>query len=345
MISWDSVELQTNFRYVVVDRLTWGEVREITDIIGGSISRKYLSSVKEGATLDYEDTAQLLNIGNDYLRIYLDAFDGNESESVALGTFKVSTPTQTMSDRGIRGQATCYSVLEMVQFEGLDGRLVIPQGTNLVEYAAGLLTARGLNVDVQGTSTATALTNAFFDTDSSVLDVIIWCTQSANFGTPLVDGYGTVLLQPYTDPTYNPADYVYDSDSRVMFPDYDHELDTFSMPNKVVVVCTDPDSAIVGSAVNDDPTSPYSTVTRGFVVSQRYEFDNISSTAAANAKAAQLLRTQSLVESIEVEHLYNGSQLQDVFSVYDMGNYAIVSQDLALSPGCPMKERGRRFVS
>lgn len=343
-IDWGSSELQTNFRYVQVDKTTWGETKEITDIVGGSISRKYLSAVKEGATLNYENTAQLLNIGNDYLRIYLDANDGQRQESIALGTYKVSTPQQKMSDKGTSGSATCYSVLELVQFEGLDGQLVIPAGTNLIEYAAQLLESRGLNVDIQGSSDITAKNDTFFDSENSILDVVTWCTQAANFGTPLVDGYGTVLLQPYTDPTYNSPSIVYGNDSRVMFPEYSHELDTFSMPNKVIVVCSTPDEVITGIAVNTDPLSPYSTVSRGFVISAKYDIDNLADETAANAKAAELLRSLSLVESVEVEHLYNGSNLRDVFGVMDMGNYATVNQDITLETGCPVKDRGRRFV-
>lgn len=343
-IDWGSSELQTNFRYVQVDKTSWGETKEITDIVGGSISRKYLSAVKEGATLNYENTAQLLNIGNDYLRIYLDANDGQRQESIALGTYKVSTPQQKMSDKGTSGSATCYSVLELVQFEGLDGQLVIPSGTNLIEYAAQLLESRGLNVDIQGSSDITAKNDTFFDAENSILDVVTWCTQAANFGTPLVDGYGTVLLQPYTDPTYNAPSIVYGNDSRVMFPEYSHELDTFSMPNKVIVVCSTPDEVITGTAVNTDPLSPYSTVSRGFVISAKYDIDNLADETAANAKAAELLRSLSLVESVEVEHLYNGSNLRDVFGVMDMGNYATVNQDITLETGCPVKDRGRRFV-
>lgn len=343
-INWGAPELQTNFRYVQVDKNTWGEVKEITDIVGGSISRKYLSAVKEGATLNYENTAQLLGIGNDYLRVYLDADDGQRQESIALGTYKVSTPQQTMSDKGTSGSATCYSVLELVQFEGLDGQIVIPAGTNLIEYAAQLLESRGLNVDIQGSSSVTAKNDTFFDAENSILDVVTWCTQASNFGTPLVDGYGTVLLQPYTDPTYNSPSIIYDKDSRVMFPEYAHELDTFSMPNKVIVVCSTPDEVITGTAVNTDPLSPYSTVSRGFVISARYDVDNLADETAANAKAADLLRSLSLVESVEVEHLYNGSNLRDVFGVMDMGNYATVNQDISLETGCPVKDRGRRFV-
>lgn len=344
-MDWSAVSLNTDFRYVVVDSSTWGEIGELTDIVGGSISRKYLSSLKEGATLDYEDTAQILQIGNDYVRVYLDVDDGESTESVALGTFMPSTPQQSMSDLGTDGQATCYSLLQIAADEGLDETLTIPSGTNLIDYAAGLLRDRGLNVDIQSESDIEAVNDSKFDTDNTILDVVIWCTQAAGFGTPLIDGYGTILLQEYSDPTMNAPIVEYGSDSRVMFPQFTHELDSFSMPNKVIVVSSSPDSVVTGSAVNDDPASEYSTVSRGRVITSKYDVDNLETSEQADAKAESLLRSLSLVESVEVEHLYNDTRLQDVFSVSDLGNFAIVNQDLKLEPGCPVKDRGRRFVS
>lgn len=343
-MNWSAVTLQTDYRYVVVDRETWAETRELTDITGGSISRKYLSTLKEGATLNYEDTAQILTVGNDYVRIYLDVADGETSESVALGTFMVSTPSQNKSDLGISGTATLYSLLQIAQDEGLSEILTIPAGTNVITYAAGLLSARGLNVQVQNESDVETANATVFDTDNTVLDVVIWCTQAAGFGTPLIDGYGNILLQKYSDPTLNAPIVTYDSSSKVLFPEYVHELDTFSMPNKVVVVSSTPDNVVIGNAVNDDPASPYSTATRGRTITATYSVDNLETAEQANEKAAALLRSLSLVEAVEVEHLYNDTNLQDVFSIYNDGNYAIVNQDLRLDPGCPVKDRGRRFV-
>lgn len=343
-MDWNAVDLQTDYRYVVVDRTTWAELRELADITGGSISRKYLSTLKEGATLDYQNTASILGVGNDYVRIYLDATDGDGTESVALGTFMVSTPQQIESDLGTSGTATLYSLLQIAQDEGLAEVLTIPSGTDVVAYAESLLAARGLNVQVQNASTVTTAQDIVFDTSNTVLDVVIWCTQAAGFGTPLIDGYGNILLQKYTDPTLNAPIVTYDGDSKVLFPEYTHELDTFSMPNKVIVVCSTPDSVVTGSATNNDPASPYSTATRGRTITATYDVDNITTSTQADEKAAALLRNLSLVESVEVEHLYNDTHLQDVFAIYDKGSYAIVNQDITLEPGCPVKDRGRRFV-
>ena len=343
-MDWTASTLRTDFRYVVVDRTTWGEVREVTDITGGSISRKYLSSLKEGASLNYSNTAQLLGIGNDYLRIYLDADDGNESESVALGTFMVSTPKQSVSDLGTSGTATAYSLLQIAQDEGLDGTLTIPAGTNLVQYAAQLLTDRGLQVNIADNPTETAANDTVFDTDNNILDVVIWCTQTSGFGTPLLDGYGTVVLQRYSDPSGRQPVRVYTDASKVMFPTYTHELDTFDYPNKVIAVCSTPDSVLIGTAVNSDPSHPYSTVSRGRVVTRKYDVDNITTQTEADEKAASLLASVSEVEAFEVSHLYDGSNLQDVIGILDRGNACIVNQDIKLEIGCPVTDRARRFV-
>lgn len=343
-MDWGAPQLQTEFRYVAVNRYTWGETGTVGGIVGGSISRKYLSELKEGATLDYTDGAGLSALGFDYLRVYLDATDGNGTESVALGTFMVSTPQQTVSDLGVSGQATCYSLLQIPADEGLDGNLTIPAGTNLIDYAAGLLTARGLRVDIQAASTATAANDAVFGTDSTVLDVVIWCTQAAGFGTPLLDGYGTVMFQPYTDPAGKSPVRTYGTDSAVMFPSYGHELDTFAWPNKVVVTCSTPDTVYTGSAVNSDPNHPYSTVSRGRTVTATYDVDNLTSNAECDAKAAQLLAQVSEVESVDIEHLFDGGILQDVVSVMDRGAFSVVEQGITLDTGCPVRDRARRFV-
>lgn len=343
-MDWGAAELRTDYRYVIVDRSTWGEVGEITDITGGTITRKYLSELKEGASLDYCDTAQLLSIGNDYVRVYMDAADGTDSVSVALGTFMVSTPQQSVSDLGKSGTATCYSMLQIPHDEGLDGTLTIEAGTDLIAYAASLLRERGLNVDVQSESTATASTPAIFGTDENVLDVVSWCCEAAGFASPLIDGYGTICLQRYEEPAGKSPVRTYGEESRVMFPTYTHELDTFDYPNKVVVVCSTPDSTVTGTAVNDDPNHPYSTVSRGRTVTRTYDVDNLTTTAEADAKAAQLLSQVSEVESVEIEHLYDGGGLLDVVEVMDTGSYCTISQSLKLTPGCPVKDRARRFV-
>lgn len=343
-MDWGAPELKTDFRYVIVNRYSWGETGTVDDITGGSISRKYLSNLKEGATLNYSNTAQLLSIGFDYLRVYLDADDGKGAESVALGTFMVSTPQQSVSDLGTSGTATCYSLLQIAADERLDGNLTIPAGTNLINYAAQLLTDRGLRVSVQNESTDTTANDTVFGTDSTVLDVVIWCTQAAGFGTPLLDGYGTVVFQRYIDPAGKSPVRRYDAQSRVMFPKYGHELDIFAWPNKVIVTCSTPDTVYAGSAVNSDPNHPYSTVSRGRTVTATYDVDNLTSNAECDAKAAALLAQVSEVESVEIEHLYDGGNLQDVVEVLDRGAFAIVEQEITLDTGCPVRDRARRFV-
>ena len=50
-----------------------------------------------------------------------------------------------------------------------------------------------------------------------------------------------------------------------MLPDVSDESDWYDVKNKVQVVYSDADRCLVGTAVNDDPLSPTSTVARGYV--------------------------------------------------------------------------------
>lgn len=343
-MNWDSTTLYTDFRYVRVNR-NWQEGAAITDITGGSISRKYLSTLKDGASFDYSNTFQLGDIGNDYLRVYLDADDGIEQVSIPLGTFLVSTPSQTVTDKGTSGSATGYSILQILQDEYLDATLTIPAGTNLIEYAKAVIERHELNC-VYTPSDKVSTADSSFTTDDSWLDVVVWCTQGANYGTPLINGYGTIVLEPYTDPAGRSPNMIYNDASKVLFPEVTHELDTFSIPNKIVVVCSNADDAVTGFAVNDNPNDPLSIINRR-TITQTYSIDNIETVAEANTKAASLLSELSSVESVEFEHLYNGSNLQDVVAfsyAQDFGVLNIVNQDLTLDKGCPVKERARRFV-
>lgn len=345
-MNWGAPDITTDYRYVVVDPETMGEVGNVSDIVDGTINRKYLSTLKEGASFNYSNTADVEKIGNKYLRVYLDATTPTETTSEALGTFIISTPTHTFSEVGTSGTATGYSLLQVLNDEHVDSTLTIPAGTNLIQYACTIITARGLQC-IADDSSFTSSSDASFDTDASYLDVVIYCTQQAGFGTPTISPYGAILLSRYQDPTKQSPVRVYDALSTVLFPEVSHELDIFSVPNKVIVVSNDPENVVSGYAINDDPSSPFSTVSRGRVITAVYSYDNITTQAEAEAKARSILIEQSAVESWEISHLYDGSKLQDVIGLeyVDSVNAAqIVDQEISLTNGCPVKERVRRFI-
>lgn len=347
MADFNAASLETDFRYVVVD-WSFNEIGEIHDIVDGSITRNALSDLKESATLNYENTFELASIGNNLVRVYFDAGSDVDKESLALGTFIVSTPTQTISDTGTSGSATCYSLLKVLQDSHLDSFLTVPSGTNVVEYAKAIITGANLRCNATPSAYVTSSDCSFQAGEDTLLDVVNWCLNVANYSSPRLDGYGTVILKPYTPPSEKTPVRTYDESSKVMFPSMGHELDGFSVPNKVVVVSSNQDSCFIGTAVNDNPSSRYSTVSRGRVISAVYNEDGLASQSAADERARILLSEQSAVESVDVEHLYDGSNIDDVIAVKyagsDIQSLCVTSQEITLDIGCPVKDHARRFI-
>ncbi len=98
---------RTSYRYARVSRSTGLETGAIECFTGGSISRDQDTDTYESASLDYVGR---LDMGNDFVRIYLDAEDpiSGASRTVCLGTFECSTPSRTVSGEVATGIATLY---------------------------------------------------------------------------------------------------------------------------------------------------------------------------------------------------------------------------------------------
>ena len=98
---------RTSYRYARVSRPTGLETGAIECFTGGSISRNQDTDTYESASLDYVGR---LDMGNDFVRIYLDAEDpiSGASRTVCLGTFECSTPSRTVSGEVATGTAALY---------------------------------------------------------------------------------------------------------------------------------------------------------------------------------------------------------------------------------------------
>ena len=345
-MNWGATELQIDYRFIIVDRVTRQEKGQITDITGGMIERKYLSNLKEGASLDWDNTYQLSQVGNDYLRIYLIASDGNETEQVALGTFMVSTSTQTISALGISGTADCYSVLQTLEDEQVPGSYKVAAGTNLIDKAVAILRERNLTV-TPTLSTATLSNPLVFDNQSTMLDVLTGICDAAGYDSPGIDPYGNIILKPYESPTGRPPAIIYDDYSTVAFLEATHEFDWFSVPNRINVVCSTSDTVITGYAENHNPDSPFSIESRGRVISQNIDVQNITTSAQATTRAKRELSELTAVESFEVTHLYDDSRLGMQIG-YRIGDFAvdgsITTQTINLDEGCTVTDHARVFV-
>ena len=348
-----------SYRYMRVDRKTGLDVERLRNIRnGGSIERNQDTSYETGK-VEYLGG---LDLGSDLLRIYLDAeFPDGTTATEPLGTFVVSTPKRSTGYNS--SEADLSGRLSEVAEDEFDAPRSLAAGSNAVDEAARLLREAGLEVVAEPSDfklTTTWVVGAIGNGGSSYatrLKAVNALLDAAGFSAASCDPMGRVLLCRYVEPDKRSPAMVMEEGKEARFEDGGtEELDKSSVANVVHVDYSTTDESVRGTAIDADPSSQYSTVTRGWRKSAKYTKSELppGSTpeerqVSANAEAAPLLRTQqSAIHRLKVTHIYAPVTVADAIDVRwpsagISGNFAIRKQTLTLVGGCPMELEMRRF--
>ena len=130
-----------SYYMTIVDPSSWRDLR-IVDITGGSIN-KTDTSLMESAQVELTE-----NLGEAWVRIYLDAKQANGGGRTALFTGLLQTPSTQWNGRIDSYSAECYSVLKAADDVILQRGWYALAGQNGVAIAARLLDATPAPVEV-----------------------------------------------------------------------------------------------------------------------------------------------------------------------------------------------------
>lgn len=317
---------------------------------GGTIDQSQFTALRVSASLPVTNYPF---IDNDLVRIYAVVTDeAGNTHREALATLIPTYPAQDITAQGDTGTITLYSVLYLASVRKTLAPYVIPAGTPAISHAAYLLTQCGVPVIADASAAALAV-DKVYDPLTTYLDIVNDLCDFAGFGAVTVDGMGNALLKQYVNPnTQAPAVVMTSGDGCVFAPVVSHELDTFSIPNRYTVVSSPAEGASLSvTAINDDPGSIVSTVSRGYYVDAG---ETVSDIADATALAALALRrladATSAVESIEISHVWLPFDLGDVVLVdYEHAGerwqFTACTRSITLGRGTMCKTRLRRFVT
>lgn len=339
------------FRYVRVKWPQMTEVGQIQGIVAATVTENTLTALKASGSLDYVTP---LDIGDDLVRIYSDSVLDGDAETICHGTFFVTTPESDWSGTTRSGTADMYSTLWILQQNKITETYTAPVGVEAVTLAANLARGFGNNLTVVATaSAATVNTSHTWDAGTTYLEIVNWLLEFAGYSSATVDAYGNVRMAPYVEPADKAPTIVFsDIEDSASEPSFTHEFDTFEVPNKVTVICSNADNApMVAHAVNDDPENPYSTASRRKMLVRVETVSDIAGQAALEAKARELLlSSMSVVESIEIPHSYQPFQVGDAIQMnYSRAGYrkklVSVSREMQMVPGIRCKTRARWFVN
>ena len=251
-----------SFRYDLLD-FNNNRIGELTSK-GGSISFNSLAEIKRSGNfiiLD-EDYKHVDWINS---RIQPVMILNNEHE-FPLGVFLINSPSKKIINGVIHREIEAYDASLILVEDKFENRFIVPKGANYVTAITQILNSAGiLNVNIQN-SDLVLNTAREWEIGTPKLEVVNQLLSEMNYTSLWVDEVGYFRADPYILPTFRDVEYEYRNNeiSIIKRNTSEEEIDLFSVPNKFIVVATNPetDEAMVARYTNDNVDSPTSTLSR-----------------------------------------------------------------------------------
>lgn len=248
-MEWDK-GYSVSYSMRVVDPATWRSAEPL-EIVEGSVNRQ-ISALMESADITCRSFPDEIER---WIRVYMDARqDNGASAHVAVFTGLATSPEVSYNGRKIEHPLECYSVLKPAEDVLLPRGWYALAGRNGAEVVSDLLSAGPAPVEIDGPAPVLSSTIIAEDGESNlsmahkVLLAMNWRLR--------ISGEGVITICPQaSEPSArfgeNSADCIETAVVR--------RLDYFSCPNVFRAALGD----LYAVAVDDDPDSALSTVSRG----------------------------------------------------------------------------------
>lgn len=343
MVDWLS-SMQQTFEYYIVDPNTWKDTKKLTNVKKSTINRSLEAATLGSASIDITES-----VGECYIRIYLVAVQNGLTEKHPLGTFLVQTPSSSFNGKIRNVTMDAYTpLLELKECPPPFGYSLL-KGTNIMDIAYQL-TREHARAPVVATDCSTTLFNDFVaNTNDTWLTFITDLIANAKY-TFSLDELGRILYSPKQDTASLQPVWTYtDDNSSILHPELTMEHDLYGVPNVVEVVYSSGNDYYYARAVNNDSSSPTSTVNRGREIVRRVtnpEISGDSTQKQIDEYAERLLSELSSLEyTITYTHGYCPVRVGDCVRLnYKKAGLTdikakVISQNIDCTAGCPVTEK------
>lgn len=341
-IDW-TASMQQTFEYYIVDPNTWKDMHRIMNVESCKINRDESNETLGSATFDIEG-----ELDECYIRSYLIIIQNGNTFKIPLGTHLAQTPSTKFDGMRKTSSLDAYTPLMELK-EGLP-----PIGYALLKdqeimSIAYMLCRENMRAPVIETKSDKKLYDNFVsNTDDTWLSFISDLVANAKHELSL-DELGRVIFEPVKDTASLQSTWIYsDDNSSILYPDISDDRDLYGVPNVVEVVYSTDAGYIFSRVVNDDPTSPISTVNRGREIVYRETNPNVSGKPDQDYidnYAYQLLRNLSCLEhKITYSHGYCPVRVGDCVTLnYKRAGLSnvkakVISQSINCKTGCSVEE-------
>ena len=342
MIDWLSSMKQT-YEYYSVDPNTWKDSKRIDTVVACTINRDSKTETLGSASIDIKES-----VGESYIRAYLIATQNRDTEKIPLGTFLVQTPSSAFNGKVRSVTMDAYTPLIELKDNPPPIGYYVPKGDNVMDSAYRSIRENARAPVVKPSSTKTMETDFVADTSDTWLSYHTDLIASADYVFDL-DGHGRIMFAPKQDlKSMQPVWTYTDDNSSILYPELNMDHDLYGIPNIVEVVYSNGRYHEYAKAVNDDPNSPTSTVSRGREIKKVItdpDLPGVPTEKQIKEYAEQTLSELSSIEyTVTYTHGYCPVRLGDCIQL----NYVraglknvkgkVISQSIQCVPGCPVTE-------
>lgn len=348
MVDWLS-SMQQTFEYYIVDPNTWRDDKQLKNVKSCTISRDSEADTLGSATIDVTES-----VGECYIRVYLITIQNGVKEKHPLGTFLVQTPSSSFNGKVRNVSMDAYTpLLELKENPPPIGYSLL-KGENIMSNAYQIVRDNVRAPVVPATCDKTLYADFVANTSDKWVTFVRDLIGQAKYVLTL-DEMGRVLFSPKQElDSLQPVWTFDDSDKSILYTDIDFNHDLYDVPNVVEVIYSNGKDHFYGKAVNDDPNSPVSTVSRGRTITHIEPNPGLTgeSTEAQIQEYAELLLRElsTLKYTVSYTHGYCPVRLGDCVRL----NYTkagltnirarVISQNIKCTPGCPVSEKAEFTV-
>ena len=343
MPDWTKTMQQT-FEYYVVDPGTWRDVRKIEGVLDSTINRDLSLETLGSASITTTES-----IGECYIRIYLVTIQNGLREKHPLGTFLVQSPSYSFDGKTKNMTLDAYTPLLELKENPTPLGYSILKDENILDVAYGIVREQVRAPVVKTSKDDTLHYNFVANIDDTWVTFIRDLLANADYSLAL-DEIGRIYFEPEQETMSLQPRWTYDdSNSSILYPELTVDRDLYGIPNVVEVIYSNGTECFIGRAVNDDPSSPTSTINRGREITHRESNPNLLGNP--NQKRIQeyaekiLKELSSLEYTVTYTHGYCPVRIGDCvrlnYSRAGINNVKakVISQNIKCEPGCPVTEK------
>lgn len=335
------------------DLLNYNETKigELTSL-GGNLGLNSLAQIKRKGNFNFkEEEFRDIDWLNDKVQPVLIL---NNKYEFPLGVFMISSPTRSLQRKQIYRQVECFDTSLVLLEDKFDTRYRVIKDTNYVTAITQIIGSAGIwKVNIPFID-AKIKTDREFEIGTSKLEAVNYLLQEINYTSIWVDELGNFTANPYILPNDRVVEYSYKNDDMsIILPDTSvEEIDLFSVPNKWVIVATNPETEpLVSRYTNDNAGSPTSTISRRRTIVDFREVDDIANQGILDDYIRRIAYEASNVfgkfifdTAIMPQHSYMDALYCEHTDLGIKSKYIETSWEMDLKAGGKMRHSARKVI-